>query len=454
MHSKSTLFQIPSTISMKNFLKHTASRVERITLAMSLIISFTTSSAMAQKQTTRKKTTTSTSVSHQQSAEQLIQSYRFSEAARLLQKEIDVARSSGRSTLRIEADLQRANLGIDMLRGTERVCFVDSIVVSRTKMLSKLNLSVNAGKIVNLKDVMSSETLASGQYGQAGYINELRDRIIFSKSDSAGCASNLHIAYHVGNGWSAPTPLNGMHDISSEQDFPFLMPDGVTLYYAAQGAESLGGYDLFVTRYNPETKQYLKAENLGMPFNSPANDYLLAIDERVQLGFLVTDRNQPADSVCIYTFIPNSTRDIYEMSDANKIKVMHAAMLHSISETQTDEKIVAAARERLTNLLAHRTTDNVRTQGQHFYVINNEIVYTQLSQFRSETAKRIAQQADETQQKLQQLQNLQDQLQRKAAQQGLSSQERKELIQANQTIPSLQAQYEILCKNMRQAEIK
>lgn len=245
-----------------------------------------------------------------------------------------------------------------------------------------------------------------------------------------------------------------MHDISSEQDFPFLMPDGVTLYYAAQGAESLGGYDLFVTRYNPETKQYLKAENLGMPFNSPANDYLLAIDESVQLGFLVTDRNQPADSVCIYTFIPNSTRDIYEMSDANKLKVMHAAMLHSISETQTDEKIVAAARERLTNLLAHRTTDNVRTQGQHFYVINNEIVYTQLSQFRSETAKRIAQQADEIQQKLQQLQNLQDQLQRKAAQQGLSSQERKELIQANQTIPSLQAQYEILCKNMRQAEIK
>lgn len=54
MHSKSTLSLIPSTISMRDFLKHTASRVERITLAMSLIISFTTSSAMAQKQTTRK----------------------------------------------------------------------------------------------------------------------------------------------------------------------------------------------------------------------------------------------------------------------------------------------------------------------------------------------------------------------------------------------------------------
>lgn len=56
-----------------------------------------------------------------QSAEQLIQNYRFSDAARVLQREIDAARAAGRSTERLEADLQRANMGADMLRGTERV---------------------------------------------------------------------------------------------------------------------------------------------------------------------------------------------------------------------------------------------------------------------------------------------------------------------------------------------
>ena len=422
--------------------------MKRLICAVCLLAFGLSSPVLAQK----KKT--NAAAVPKQSAEQLIQNYRFSDAARVLQREIDAARAAGRSTERLEADLQRANMGADMLRGTERVVFVDSFKVGRQQVLASLRLSRGAGQIVKMKTEASNLRVQPAELGTTGYINELKDRIVFAAADSAHDNVLLHEAYRSGNGWGRAVPLEGMQDGATCQDFPFLMPDGVTLYYAAQGAESLGGYDLFVTRYNPETKQYLKAENLGMPFNSPANDYLLAIDESVQLGFLVTDRNQPADSVCIYTFIPNSTRDIYEMSDANKIKVMHAAMLHSISETQTDEKIVAAARERLTNLLAHRTTDNMRTQGQHFYVINNEIVYTQLSQFRSETAKRIAQQADEIQQKLQQLQNLQDQLQRKAAQQGLSSQERKELIQANQTIPSLQAQYEILCKNMRQAEIK
>lgn len=45
-----------------------------------------------------------------------------------------------------------------------------------------------------------------------------------------------------------------------------------------------------------------------MPFNSTANEYLLAIDDYDTLGWLVTDRNQPADSVCIYTFEPTSIR--------------------------------------------------------------------------------------------------------------------------------------------------
>lgn len=442
------------TAHFKNMTLHWNTSVGKLTVALGLLLSLTSvPTMMAQKTTAKKRSASTTAATQSQSAEQLMQSYKFTEAARLLQREIDAARSSGRSTMRLEADLQRANLGIDMLRGTERVTFVDSIVVSRKEMLQRLQLSANAGKVVGLKDVLSEEELHSGQYGQAGYINELNDRVIFSKSDSTGCANNLHIAYRVGNGWSAPTPLEGMHNVSCEQDFPFMMPDGVTLYYGAQGEESLGGYDIFVTRYNPDTKQYLKAENVGMPFNSPANDYLLAIDESTQIGFLLTDRNQKPDSVCIYAFIPNATRDIYEMSDANKKRVIHAAMLHSISETQTDQEATKAALQRLNQQRAQAQSASA-TQGKHLYIINDQTIYTSLNEFRSETARRIAQQADETWQKLQQFLVRQDELQKKAFSVKLSQSEKDELREANTQIPTLKKQYYDLCKNMRMAEIK
>lgn len=93
-----------------------------------------------------------------------------------------------------------------------------------------------------------------------------------------------------------------------------MMADGMTLYFAAKGEESLGGYDIFVTRYNKSTGEFVRAENVGMPFNSPANDYLMAIDETCNIGWFVTDRNQTADNVCIYRFIPNETREVYDFS--------------------------------------------------------------------------------------------------------------------------------------------
>ena len=73
--------------------------------------------------------------------------------------------------------------------------------------------------------------------------------------------------------------LNGLTERNGQQDYPFMLSDGTTLYFAENGEESLGGYDLFVTRYSSSSHEYLKPENLGMPFNSPYNDYMLVIDE-------------------------------------------------------------------------------------------------------------------------------------------------------------------------------
>lgn len=43
------------------------------------------------------------------------------------------------------------------------------------------------------------------------------------------------------------------------------MADGVTLYYASDGEGSLGGYDIFVTRYDSESSSYLRPDNIECP---------------------------------------------------------------------------------------------------------------------------------------------------------------------------------------------
>ena len=46
------------------------------------------------------------------------------------------------------------------------------------------------------------------------------------------------------DGWSEPESLTSLNE-QGNVNYPFLMSDGITLYYASDGEGSLGGYDIF-----------------------------------------------------------------------------------------------------------------------------------------------------------------------------------------------------------------
>ena len=126
-------------------------------------------------------------------------------------------------------------------------------------------------------------------------------------------------------------------------------------------------------------------ENVGMPFNSPYNDYMYVIDEFNDLGWFASDRYQPEGKVCIYVFIPNSSKQVYNYEGMDPDKMISLAQLHSIKDTWTDTDAVEAAQERL------RTAANAkpRTTKKHDFqfIIDDHSTYYQLDDFRSPQAK-------------------------------------------------------------------
>ena len=172
-------------------------------------------------------------------------------------------------------------------------------------------------------------------------------------------------------------------------NWPFLLSDGVTLYFAAKGDESIGGFDIFMTRYDESTDRYLKPENIGMPFNSTANDYFYIVDEYDGYGWFATDRHQPKDKVCIYSFILNNVRENYNPDDYSPEQLKQLSELHSISMTWTDKGRRTYAQEQLADI-AKRKYSQVKKNDFKF-VINDKFTYTTLTDFRSvEAAEKYA----------------------------------------------------------------
>ena len=183
-------------------------------------------------------------------------------------------------------------------------------------------------------------------------------------------------------------PLPGSINASGNANYPFVLSDGVTVYYASDG-EGLGGYDIFVTRYNTNTDTYLVPDNVGMPFNSPYNDYMYVIDEYNNLGWFASDRFQPEGKVCIYVFIPNTSKQTYNYEAMEQQQIIRLAQIHSLKETWKDKQAVTEALQRLEAAISHKPKE--RRAMDFEFVIDDHTTYYLMSDFKSAKAKSLFQ---------------------------------------------------------------
>lgn len=265
-----------------------------------------------------------------------------------------------------------------MTDATQKIMFIDSIVVDKDMFLGKYVICPESGTLGKYNDVFKT----AGKPQSYLHINELGNKCYFSDRDETGMMK-LYTSDRLGNQWTEPAPLMILDSGNEleQMNYPYIMADGTTLYFAAQGNGSIGGYDIFETRYDSETGTYLKPENIGMPFNSTANDYMYVIDETTGTGLFATDRNQPEGKVCVYTFIVPETRLVYSAEDYTEEQIRRFADIASIADTwgNGSERDNAISRlQKIRNGYEHKEKQKNRMS----FVINDDITYTDISDFK------------------------------------------------------------------------
>ena len=260
-----------------------------------------------------------------------------------------------------------------MLPNTDKLLVIDSVVVDKESFLKHLDLQNENGYVGVEND-------------NAWFINALKNKKIYASGDSLS-GRKLILAYYVNSKWEDRRPISELNTLFSDINFPFLMPDATTLFFSAKGHNSIGGFDIYTTRLDVDNGGFYIPDNYGLPYNSTANDYFLAIDERNNLGWLISDRYQPEDKVCIYIFVPNKNRVklAQEGFDNNTIKKL--AQLNSIQDTWN----FGNKQEALRNLERLRTQRNTGNKDREsvLFIVNDKIKYTSLSQFKSNKSKQL-----------------------------------------------------------------
>ncbi|MDR1382082.1 MAG: tetratricopeptide repeat protein [Tannerella sp.] len=302
--------------------------------------------------------------------------YRFDRAIEMWEGFIDLQKKKKDDVTESEAKLEQARNLYRMQEKTEDVQVVDSMIISKEAFLNAYSLSGESGSLAYYNEFFDVPQPVSSVV----YQNQKGDKIYYARPSEYG-AYALYSQNKLLDAWGDEKML--LTDNPADNNYPFVLSDGITMYFSSKGNGSIGGYDLFVTRYNTNTNAYLAPEQMGMPFNSPANDYMMVIDETKGLGWFVSDRNQPEDTVCIYLFIPDPSRRRIENMEEPDVLIRRAS-LASIKDTWREGADYTDLIK-----LAHQdlTAKEKKAERDFIFVINDKTAYYTLDEIKSHEAK-------------------------------------------------------------------
>lgn len=150
----------------------------------------------------------------------------------------------------------------------------------------KMNQNVNIGTANPSIYITPDETemfiVSEGADGSYG----MRD-IYYSKKNDDGT-------------WAKPVNLGPVINTPYKEDAPYLSKDGKTLYFASQGHNSMGGFDIFKSTRD-ENGNWSEPINIGAPINSAGDDIYYVENEDGTIAYYASMRPGSYGYLDLYT---------------------------------------------------------------------------------------------------------------------------------------------------------
>ncbi len=174
------------------------------------------------------------------------------------------------------------------------------------KMLGDIMVSELKGKSF-LRPMNASEVINTSAEESAACLSPDKQTMFFSSNRDGGIGGkDLYYTKRLPSGeWSQAVNLgsdiNGVYD----ENFPCIAPDGETLYFCSYGHNSMGGYDIFKSKWDKETYTFTEPENMGYPINTPEDETTISFTKSGRYAYIAAFRNEGFGDKDIYRIIFN-----------------------------------------------------------------------------------------------------------------------------------------------------
>jgi tetratricopeptide (TPR) repeat protein len=224
--------------------------------------------------------------------------------------------------------------------GSWMTVYVDNISTAGEIMFSAYNKSF--AKPVAFDGI--DNNINSG-FETAGSLSPDGSVLFFaSERDGGQGGTDLWMVRKLPNGkWSLAQNLGAVVNTEWGEDFPYMAPDGKTLYFSSEGHNSMGGYDLFYTIWDCENNTFTTPKNIGYPINNTENNMSICYTEANRVAYISTVREGGLGDLDIWRVVFNDIQDNYFTLITGQVvvpdpSVAYADVMISVTRTDTQEE--------------------------------------------------------------------------------------------------------------------
>lgn len=196
--------------------------------------------------------------------------------------EASIGLSADGQKLLIYSENEAGTILISNLRGDEW-----SVPVSVGENINTRFRETHASLSADGKFIYFTSDRPGGYGGLDIYVSELQSNRTWGKAQNLGPAVNTF----------------------RDEEGPFIHPDGITLYFSSKGHETMGGYDIFLSRKN-EFGTWSLAENIGYPVNTTEDDVFFVMTADGKRAYFASYREEGLGGLDIYMMVLPEAEEI------------------------------------------------------------------------------------------------------------------------------------------------
>ncbi|MCF8297079.1 MAG: hypothetical protein K9J13_05985 [Saprospiraceae bacterium] len=186
-----------------------------------------------------------------------------------------------------------------------------------------------AGININSENIESSATLSLDN-----------STLYFASNREGGLGGkDIYISKKMPDGsWGIAENIGSNINTKFDEDFPYLAPDGKTLYFCSVGHNSMGDLDLFKSIWDNDSKTWSQPVNIGYPVNTPDDNKTISLTSSGRHAYISALRKGGVGNLDIYRVTFNDVDPTYTILIGNifNIDSLDAVELHKEKVKEAD----------------------------------------------------------------------------------------------------------------------